>query len=320
MSLKSPLEFKTLIEVATYFKDEKKCLSYLKQSVWRGSVDCPRCKCKKVYHHKDGVRYSCSGCKEGFTLKVGTIFESSKVPLCKWFMAMYLISINKKGCSSHELGKHIGVSQKTAWFMAHRIRKTFKQSDNKLSGYVAIDECFCGGVNGNRHIDKKVKNRKDRTFKDKHTVHGFIDSEGKMKCVVIKSTKNWHIQPSVRRHVEKGSVLITDEWKAYKGLGTDYGGEYEHLVVNHKARKFLSPEGGTTNTVENAWSHLKRMFYGTYNRVSKKHIQKYLDEFTFRFNNRENNNAFKFAYLLSNITGNLTYKQLTHGKEKIPIN
>lgn len=190
------------------------------------------------------------------------------------------------------------------------------QTSEKMKGTVTIDECFIGGANGNRHIDKKVSNKPNRTFKDKHTVQGFIDGDGKLKCVAIKSTKNWHIQPSVKRHVEKGSVIITDEWKAYKALGYDYGGEYEHLVVNHKARKFLSPEGGTTNTVENAWSHLKRLFYGTYNKVSRKHLQKYLDEFTFRFNNRGESHDAIFALIIGNIKGSLPYKQLVYGKEK----
>lgn len=307
-TIKSPAEFKSLISLLQYFKDEKTCLSYIEQTYWEGSPYCPHCACKKVYRFTDGVKFRCSDCKKVFTLKKGTIFENSNVPLVKWFMAIYFLSINTGGCSCRELAKHLEVRHATAWFMMHRIRNSFKQDKTKLEGVVQVDECFCGGANSNRHIDKKVKNRKDRTFKDKHTVVGFV-GEDRVICEVIPSTQIVDLIPCVFRRIKEGSIVVTDEWPAYKRLNN----AYVHSIVSHHERKFISAEGGTTNRVENLWSHLKRMFYGTYNWVSKKHIQRYIDEFTFRFNQREQNASTKFAEVISNIKGWLPYKTLVHG-------
>lgn len=306
--VKSPTEFSSLIEMITYFKDEKTCLKYIEQVMWGGIIDCPYCGNCKIYRYRDGINYKCAGCSGKFSLKVGTIFESSKIPLVKWFTAIYMLCVNTRGCSSYQLAKQLGTTQKTGWFMAHRIRKAFITPYKKLSGVVAVDECFCGGANINRHIDKKVKNRKDRTFKDKHTVVGFISND-RVVCEVIPSVKVEDLIPCVMRTVEKGSVVVTDEWPAYKRLNY----EYVHSVVSHHERKFVSTEGLSTNKVENMWSHLKRMFYGTYNWVSKKHVQRYVDEFTFRFNNREYGQSFKVNLALFNIKGSLPYKKLVYG-------
>lgn len=306
--VRSPFEFKSILELVTYFKDEKTCLKSIEEHFWGGEIHCPHCGMDKIYRFSDGIRYKCSGCSGQFTLKIGTIFENSKVPLVKWFLAMYLISVNTRGCSTRQLAREIGVTQKTAWFMSHRIRKAFIQDTDKLEGVVAIDECFCGGVNGNRHIDKKVKNKADRTFVDKHTVVGFRNEE-KIRCKVVKNTKVMHLIPAVYQNVKKGSVVITDEWRAYQRLNNDF----THSVVGHHKRQFISAEGLSTNGVENMWSVLKKMFYGTYNWVSVRHVQKYIDEFVFRFNNRKETISIKFAQMLSKISGALPYKKLVYG-------
>jgi transposase-like protein len=228
-------------------------------------------------------------------------------------MAMYLMINNTRGISSYQLARQIGVTQKTAWFMGHRIRKTFKQDEEKLSGMVAMDEAFVGGRNANRHIHKKVKNNNDRTFVDKVTVIGMLSAQKGLKCYMIKTTRNHHLQSAVRLNVESGSHIITDEWKGYQGF---YEGEYTHSTVNHSARKFYSEDGLSTNGVENVWSNLKKMMMGTYNWVSRRHFQKYMDEFTFRYNNRKNKESINFGSLLKKVNHSYPYKLLKYGEDQ----
>lgn len=317
--VKDASQLTTLAEVAIHFSSHQRCLEHIEKWLWKGKVSCPECCNEKIYRCNGGKVLKCSKCKRRFSMLTGTIFENTQLSLDKWFMAIFLICNNKKGISSRQLAAHIGVTQSTAWFLSHRIRSAFGQSKEKMKGIVCMDETFVGGANGNRHIDKKVKNKKDRTFIDKHTVHGMIDCDGKLRCTAIKSTKVWHLQPSVKRNVEQGTLIVTDEWPSYKGLGMNYGGDYPHYVVNHKKRKFVSPEGASTNTVENAWSHLKRMFYGTYNFVTKKHVQKYLDEYVYRFNSRDLTQGERFAMVFSSSNTPLPYKTLVHGKKEKTI-
>jgi transposase-like protein len=314
--VKDLTSFRTLMDVSNHFSNEQTCLDYLEQWGWKGNAYCRKCHSKKLYKCDSGKLFKCSECPNSFSIKTGTIFENSKLPLQKWFMAMYLLANNKKGISSRQLAGYIGVTQKTSWMMMHKIREAMPQATEKMKGVVAMDECFVGGKNKNRHIDKKVQNKPDRTFKDKHSVHGFMDGEGQLRCFAIKDCKQKTLLPSVRRNVEAGSVIITDELHAYKELDKSWGGEYEQLMVNHSARKFLSAEGATTNTVENAWSHLKRMFHGTYNMVTFRHLQKYLNEYVYRFNSRDTSHEERFRCIFDSIHNPITYKMLINGKEK----
>lgn len=191
--IKSPTDFNNIIEIATYFNSEEKCLKYLEQWLHDDDIKCAYCGFDKPYRYSDGKSFRCSSCQSLFTLKVGTVFEDSKLPLVKWFMAIYLLVNNKKGISSYQLARHIGVTQKTAWYISHKIRKAFKQEDDKLKGEVQIDETFVGGKNKGRHIHKKVKNSHDRTFKDKVTVIGFLDQNKKLKTEKNRGELIWSL-------------------------------------------------------------------------------------------------------------------------------
>lgn len=302
-------EFKSVVELILYYKEEKTCLNALEHWIWKGSMRCLYCGTDKVYRFKDGIKFKCSNCKEHFTAKVGTIFEGSKLPMVKWFMAIYYITAHKKGISSHQLGRDLNVTQKTAWFMLQRIREAFKQDDIKLEGVVQSDETFVGGKNGNRHIDKKVKNIRNnstRIFKDKTTVLGMISDSGKIKTKIIPAARSVYIEKEVLKTVKKGSIWVTDNFMDKKVLKDTYQRE----VVNHNQKKYYSDNGFTTNAIENVWSHLKRMIIGVYHQVSRKHLQRYCDELTFRFNTRDLNGSERFALLISKVNCRLKYKQL----------
>jgi len=222
---------------------------------------------------------------------------------------IYRVIIQPKGIASNQLAKSIGVTQTTAWKMLHRIREMLKEYnvDVKLSGIVQADEAFIGGKNKNRHWDKKVKNSQGRSFKDKTPVLGLLQQEeyeyverphkkitgrtvrdkiitrrGRLFCKVIPDTKGKHIRPIVYQMVERGSILVSDEWQGYNGLD----GTYQHEIVNHIAKQYVNEAGFTSNAVENRWSILKRMIIGTYHKVSRKYLQRYVDELVFRQNNR----------------------------------
>lgn len=192
-SILKPIEtFDTLLDVALYFKDEMTCLKYLEQTTWNNVPRCPQCGMIDIYRYRNGRHFKCKQCKTEFTVKIGTIFESSKLPLVKWFMAMYLVSTNTKGLSSYQLARQLGVTQKTAWFMLHRIRKSLNQDKVELEGIVMTDESFIGGKNKNRHIDKKIDYSQCglREFPDKLPVLGMLEKgvNGRVKTVVISRT------------------------------------------------------------------------------------------------------------------------------------
>ncbi len=325
-------QFDSIIELMTYFKDEKTCLKYLEQWLHGGNIHCPHCGFQRIFRFKDGKRFRCYGCKEQFTAKIGTIFESSRLPMLKWYMAIYLISSDKKGISSYQLAKYLKVTQKTSWFMLHRIRTAMKQDESQLHGVVMSDESFIGGKNKNRHIDKKVKNSQGRSFKDKVPVLGLMQAEvshtierphkvisGKMvdekvivrpkklSCTVIESTKKESLQPEILKKVEKGSTFISDEWKGYAGLNS----EFDHQIVDHTKLQFLTKEGHSTNAMEGAWTHLKKSIVGCYHRVSKKHLHRYLNESVFRYNTIQMKEGERMNELIKMVKCRLTYKQLT---------
>jgi len=306
--LKSPTEFNSLVEMMLYFRDEKTCLDYIEQWAWGGKVKCPDCKDKihKVYRFKNGKILKCSRCSKQFNVKTGTIFEDTRLPLIKWFMAIYFISSHKKGISSHQLAKDINITQCRAYPMLQKIRKALRPAyEGKLSGIVLSDESFIGGKNKNRHLDKKVKNSQGRSFKDKVPVIGLLEKGGEIRCLVMEDTSVNSIRPMLEQHVLKKSTLVTDEWKGYEGLHR----KYNHQVVKHNRLQFLSEEGHSTNAVEGFWTHLKKSLVGIYHRVSKKHLQKYLDEMAFRWNTRHMKEGERMNLLMSKVNFNQRFYQ-----------
>lgn len=307
--LKSPEEFDSLLEVATYFNNEMVCLRYLEQWLHNGDIRCPHCGFDKVYRFSDGKRFKCSSCRSQFTAKKNTIFEHSPIPLQKWFLAIYLITAHKKGISSCQLSRDLKIRRNTAWFMAHRIRQCLSQKDVELDGVVQSDETFVGGKNKNRHIDKKVKyeHNKYRASCDKVPVLGMLNDKGFAKTTVLQSAKFEDIKPAIMDSIKSGSTWVTDNYLSVRTLGKYFKRE----VVNHQKKQFLSSGGHSTNGIEGFWSHLKRMIIGVYHQVSPKYLQRYCDEQTFRYNTRHMSNGERFALLFTKVNCRINYKQLT---------
>lgn len=302
-------QFKSLFDLLSVFDTEQKCREYLELLRWGNVVRCPFCMGKNPNRFKDGKTLKCSDnrCRKKFNIKTGTIFENSKISLRKWFTAIYIHSSHKKGVSSIQLSKDINVTQKTAWFMLHRIREMMKEKGPIImSGTVEADETFVGGKNKNRHKDKKVPQSQGRSFKDKTPVLGLLNRETKrVACFVVPNTSRKYIHPIVEKTVFLGSRLMTDEWRAYRGLGS----LYFHEIVDH-SRKQYSVGDVTTNSIEGFWSHLKRGIFGVYHWVSRKHLQSYCNEFSFRYNTKDLTESERFDLSLSWCEGRLKYTDL----------
>ena len=302
---------KSVFELAQTYSTEQDCIDYLEILKWNKLPVSPFDETSKVYKCKNN-QYRCKNTGKYFNVKTGTMFENSKVSLRKWFLAIWLVTSHKKGISSIQLGKDIGVRQATAWFMLQRIRACFGiENNNELEGIVECDETFIGGKNKNRHKDKKVPHSQGRSFKDKVPVMGMLQRDGKMNAFVVTDTKRKSIQPLICRYVNpERTILISDEWWAYKGLDK----YYTHNVIDHSKKEYVSLQDNIihTNNIEGSWNILKRSVSGMYNHVSKKHLQKYVDEFVYRFNLRKVTDQEKFRYLLSNSNIRTKYKELCH--------
>ncbi|PTT71112.1 MULTISPECIES: IS1595 family transposase [unclassified Chryseobacterium] len=303
------LNIKSVFELTQIFSTEQICIDYLEVMKWSNAPISPFDETSKVYKCKNN-QYRCKNTGKYFNVKTGTMFENSKVSLRKWFMAIWLVTSHKKGISSIQLGKDIGVRQATAWFMLQRIRACFGiENSNELEGIVECDETFIGGKNKNRHKDKKVKNSQGRSFKDKTPVMGMLQRDGKMNAFVVPDTKRKSIQPLVCSYVNpETTTLISDEWLGYTGLDK----YYDHRIIDHSKKEYVSLQDNSihTNNIEGSWNILKRSVSGMYNHVSKKHLQKYVDEFVYRFNLRKVSDQEKFRYLLSNSNIRTKYKEL----------
>jgi hypothetical protein len=296
---------KSLKDLLKAFPNEKVCLLYYEQYRWPNKVVSPFDPTSKVYCYRNGT-YRCKNTGKNFTVKTGSIFHNSKIPLQEWFIAIWFITRNK-GVSSCQLAKDVGVTQKTAWFMLQRIRKSFEtETKHILDGIVELDETFVGGKNKNRHYDKKVKNSQGRCFKDKTPVLGMLQRGGKLVGRVVKNTSGKEVTPHILKTVKRTAQLYTDEWKGYNKAGR----LYTRCTVDHSRKQYV--KGNVfTNTIEGAWSHFKRSIIGVYHKTTKKHLQKYVNEFVFRYNNREVNDSERFNLVLAN-AGNyyISYKQL----------
>jgi transposase-like protein len=300
-------QFKTLQDVALYFSNEDRGRDFLEKMRWPdGRIICPVCGVRDAYRNGDCKTYKCrdKDCKTNFSVTVGTIMEGTKLPLAKWFMAMYLISAHKKGISSCQLARDLGIGQKAAWFLNHRIRAMMADgSGSFLSGVVEIDETYHGGKHANMKKSKRKK-LNDAGIDNKVPVMGMVQRDGKAKLQVIGKNS---FKTVVHANVKREAIVITDSHLGYVGLDKDYA---DHQSVNHSQLEF---KRGIyyTNTVEGFFGLFKRSVIGIYHQISEKHLQRYCDEMTFRFNSRKDKDGDRFIDTFNNMQGRrLTYKQL----------
>lgn len=298
-------EFKSIIDLIKAFPTEEACVKHLEELRWNGNIVSPFDVESKVYKCA-GNKYRCKNTGKYFNVRTATLFDNTKIELQKWFMAIFLVTSHKKGISSLQLGRDLDVTQKTAWFMLQRIRNCFGlHNDNILDNEVEIDETYVGGKNKNRHADKKVENSQGRSHIDKTPVLGMVERQGKVSAIAVENVSSAVLTPEVIRLVKESATLYTDEWLGYKGISKIY----DHSVVKHNQGEYVNGRVHT-NTIEGFWSLLKRGIVGIYHFTSKKHLQKYVDEFVFRYNSRDMETAVRFNLLLANNQYRLTYNQL----------
>ena len=301
-------QFNSLIQIADYFKDEETCKAAIAQERWGdGEAVCPYCGCTHTYMTAEG-RYMCKECHSHFSVLVGTIFENTKISLRKWFMAMYLISSHKKGVSSCQLARDIKVTQKTAWFMLHKVRGLYGQNDaTVLSKEVEMDEMYLGGRETNKHQSKRTEGTQGRSTKTKTPIFGMLERDGKVVAMKVEDTKGATLMPIVEQFVEEGATTYTDEASIYNNL-TQKG--YGHLFVNHGKREYVRSSDIHTNGIEGFWAHFKRVVFSTYHCVSKDYVQRYIDEQTYRWNTREEKASYRFHDMFSKACKQFDYNDV----------
>jgi transposase-like protein len=288
-----------LVELIDRFHSEDSCRARLEELRWPEGVECPRCDSKSIARMEDRHQYQCRSCRYQFSVTAGTIFHDTHLPLWKWFLAVYLIVESKKGISANQLKRMIGVTYKTAWHLAHRIRDALNEVDAQLlRGIVEVDETFAGGeVEG-----------KGRVYKgNKTVVVGAMQRNGNICLQVVRGTDRETLHGFIRENTAGDTEAIyTDEWSTYKGIADK---DTKHEAVKHRDKEWARGEVHT-NSIDNVWSLLKRSIVGSYHQVSAKHLDAYLDELEFRFNNWENPYMFRDAMLKLVVADNMPYQKL----------
>jgi transposase-like protein len=276
-----------IMEVFRRYPTREKCIEHLERVRWHGEPKCPYCNSTKQTAMSSEHRYHCNNCNTSYSVTVGTIFHNTKMPLQKWFLAVSLVINAKKGIAARQLGRDLHVTKDTAWRILMQIRKAMYEYGELLQGIVEADETYIGGENINRHEDKKTTHGQGRGGGDKQAVVGMIERGGKVKVRAVSDVKQSTIHDIILANIKGGSTLMTDEYGAYKGLAD----LYDHNVIKHSAFKYAIGDIHT-NTIEGFWSLFKRGFVGQYHHLSRRYLQRYLDEFCFRYNNRKNDGIF----------------------------
>lgn len=297
-------ELTNLMDFYKRFPTEESCREYLKKERFpNGKVACPKCgSTDKIYSMADGKRFKCGnkGCYHIFTLTVGTIFEASHVPLQKWFLAIYIVSAHKKGISSLQLHRDIGITQKSAWFVLHRIRFMLANgvSTKLMTGTVEIDETFVGG--------KSHGMGGGYTQPNKTAVFGMLQREGEVRTQPVSRVAGEILKPIIRENISLDATIMSDEFSGYRSLKNEFK---KHEVVRHIKKEYARGDV-STNNIESFWSLLKRGIFGIYHHVSADHLHRYCDEFDYRYNTRKIKDGERFKGVFSQCEGRLTYATL----------
>lgn len=297
--------FKSILEFQKHFNTDDKCREFLESQRWGDTPCCVECGSVKVTRLKDGKRFQCNekGCRKQFSVTVGTVAENTKIPLTKWFLAMYILSNHSKGISSLQLASWIDVTQKTAWFLNHRIREMLGDNNPELlSGIVEVDETYVGGSVSNKPLSKR--NIKGGTS-HKTMVVGAVQRQGRVKTKVIPQTNIENIQKTINEFVEPNSFMVTDESQAYNKVKLTH----RHETVNHRNKEYVRGIVHT-NTIEGFWNILKKQIDGIHHSVSPQHLERYCVEASYRYNNRKLPQDERFTNALKQLDGRLKYKQL----------
>lgn len=283
-----------ILEVVTRFPDQETCIHHLEGLRWSNKPQCPYCKSEQSTKRVGTQRHQCNSCNRSYSVLVGTIFEDTKLPLTKWFLAISIILNAKKGLSSRQLSRDLGINRNTAWYLQMRIRKAMQEGDDQdlFNGIVEIDETYIGGAKAN-HSKKKRQERRDNGLQitgmqDKQAVIGLLERAGRIKLQLLEKAHGKTIKPIIEQTVSKDASVVTDGFGAYAGLDKQYK---EHHVLNKEKEEYVKGEYHT-NTLEGFWTLLKRGIYGQYHKVSVGHLQAYLNEFTFKYNHRANRSNF----------------------------
>jgi len=299
--------FDSLYDLTAAFPDEQACLDHIRQIRWRDGEYCPHCGGTRIYHFSDKRNFKCGDCRQRSSIKVGTIFQDSKLPLRKWFMAIWMISNHPKGIASTTLAKDLKITQKTAWFVLHRIRHAARtRSFNMpLKGTVEIDDTYVGGKAENRHGRKHGKGKSAYG----HTpVIGAVERNGDAVARVVATGIG---RPDAQRFIDDAvspdaDMLVTDAHPAYRAID----GFPQHQIINHHDGEYV--RGNVhTQTIESVWALLKRQIIGIHHWVSEKHLQRYVSEMTWRFSRRDMSVTPRMNDLFTAIDGHLSYKALT---------
>jgi transposase-like protein len=300
--------FKNVVDLLDYFKEETTCKAYFEQLRWGNEITCPHCNNTKIYRTNRGYKCAAKTCNKKFSVTVGTIFHQSHITLRLWFAAIYLITAHKKGISSYQLGRDLGISQASAWFVLHRIRVMLQDKEpTLLSGTVQVDECFVGAPTINKHKKKVLRDSDGAVISTKRPVFGAVETNGKVFIRSVDAATKENIIPLLEKHIEKGSFMVSDESTIYTNFKQNK--KYSHARVNHSIGEYVR-DGFHTNGIENVWSLFKRGLNGIYHQVTHKHLDAYCVEFAFRYNSRELKDVERWNLALTQSQKRLPYKVL----------